>query len=253
MPQVQRLVITSTQIQNQQISLTPSQRHYLVRVLRLRAGDRFIAIHAETGDWWLAEQQGIDDLARLIEPIEIQTELAIAVTLLIAMPKTGMDDIVRQTTELGVAELVPVISDRTILKPSPNKLERWQRIAEEATEQSERQLVPTLHAPISFPQSLQTWSGAIAPSYLCSARGQSPHLLTQLQKQQRQAQKFSRLFIAIGPEGGWTEPELELAIASGYESVSLGQRILRAVTAPAAVMSLISAVVEADTTKTLQG
>lgn len=135
MPQLQRIAISPFQLQSGQISLTQQQQHYLGRVLRLREGDRFIAMDG-MGKWWLAQLTG--EQAQVLEPLEVQTELPVSITLMVALPKgNGFDEVVRCCTELGVACIAPVVSDRTLLNPSPQKLERWRRIAAEAAEQSE--------------------------------------------------------------------------------------------------------------------
>ncbi|MEB3336403.1 MAG: RsmE family RNA methyltransferase, partial [Leptolyngbyaceae bacterium] len=158
MTNLQRLAIAPTQIQAQQIILTADQQHYLSRVLRLRDGDLFIAMNGQ-GQWWLVELQGQSSEVRghILESIAVETELPATITLLVALPKgNGLDEVVRQATELGVTCIMPVISDRTLLQPSPQKLERWRRIAQEAAEQSERQVVPTILEPISFAESLKS-------------------------------------------------------------------------------------------------
>jgi 16S rRNA (uracil1498-N3)-methyltransferase len=232
MPQLQRLTISPDQIAAQEILLNAPQRHYLCNVLRLGQGDRFIAIDGQ-GNGWLASLDA--QSATLLEPVIAKTELPISVTLLIALPKNGMDDIVRQATELGVERIQPIISDRTILKPSAQKVDRWQRIAQEAAEQCERQVIPPVLPPLSWSAALQTESADTC--YLCEARGNHPHLLSQLQS----APLPSSIAIAIGTEGGWTEREIAAAITAGYQTVSLGDRILRAVTAPLVALSLIAA------------
>ncbi|NJO40499.1 MAG: 16S rRNA (uracil(1498)-N(3))-methyltransferase [Cyanobacteria bacterium CRU_2_1] len=248
MTQLQRLTIASSQLSDGQISLAREQQHYLSRVLRLRQGDRFIAIITMNGQghWWLAALSDDPSHAEILEPISVQTELPIAITLLMAMPKSGMDEIVRQATELGVTQILPVISDRTFLKPSPQKLDRWQRIAQEAAEQSERQIVPKILSPQSWAIALQTWNATHSTCYLCECRGNYPHLLTCLISPPHPPMPSSpRPFtLAIGPEGGWTDAEIEQAIAAGYQPVSLGSRILRAITAPIAALSLIASVFE---------
>lgn len=251
MAQLQRLTIALSQISHQQITLTPEQQHYLGRVLRLRKGDRFIALSGQ-GHEWLAELSEHLSEAQILKVVTTQTELSVAVTLLVALPKgNGMDEIVRQATELGVACIMPVISDRTLLNPSPQKLERWRRIAQEAAEQSERQIVPTILDSINFTASLQEQSGS--RRYLCVARGSVPHLLDCLQNASSQPDSTTSIVIATGPEGGWTEAEVTEAIAAGYQPVSLGDRVLRAVTAPIAALSLISAVLESEQVKSESG
>ena len=177
MSQLQRLTIVPHQIAEQQIQLTAPQRHYLHNVLRLRKGDRFIAIDGQ-GNGWLAGLNENASAAVLLEPVFANTELAVSVTLLIALPKSGMDDIVRQATELGVERILPIIGDRTVLKPSSQKGDRWQRIAQEAAEQCERQIIPQVFPPLSWSEALQTWNSTSATCYLCEARGNHPHLLS---------------------------------------------------------------------------
>ncbi|NJN85469.1 MAG: 16S rRNA (uracil(1498)-N(3))-methyltransferase [Leptolyngbyaceae cyanobacterium SL_7_1] len=240
-PQLQRIAITPAQQHDRHIDLNSQQIHYLSRVLRLKPGDRFIALNGQ-GQWWLAELAD-DTSATVLESIPIHTELSRSVILLVAMPKgNGMDDIVRQVTELGVATIVPLLSDRTLLHPSPHKLERWRRIAQEATEQSERQLIPTVTEPRSLGQAIETWNSETAHCYLCLARGSHPHLLGCLQT----AQPQTPIVLATGPEGGWTPTEVDQAIAASYQPVSLGKRVLRTLTAPAMALALIAARLESD-------
>ncbi|MEG4842369.1 RsmE family RNA methyltransferase [Microcoleus sp. B9-D4] len=286
MPQLQRLAITPPQICDRQIDLTREQQHYLNRVLRLQAGDRFIAMDGR-GHWWLAvlEAQETGLFASIAEEIAVNRELPVEVTLMAALPKgNAFDEVVRQATELGVASIVPVTSDRTLLKPSDQKVDRWRKIAAEAAEQSERQIVPTILEPVSFDVAVKDCGQKYR--YICVARGENRHLwdclLGNLEPPQppllrgeqdgatgfdppqppliRGEEEFDppqpplirgeeereelAIVIAVGPEGGWTEGEVKRAIELGFETVSLGSRILRAVTAPIVALSLVGAAFE---------
>jgi 16S rRNA (uracil1498-N3)-methyltransferase len=233
---VYRLVISPEQIQKQQITLDAQQQHYLLRVLRLGNGDRFIALDG-VGNAWLTEIKG--QSAQVIEALEMGTELPVSLTLITALPKgSGYEQIVRCCTELGVSNFIPVISDRTILKPSFSKVQRWRKIATEAAEQSERQIVPTIFEPVKFVTAIQNTSNTSTQAkYICVARGKIPSLWSCLQ-----TRNSSEIMIATGCEGGWTEIEIAEAIANGYQPVSLGDRILRAVTAPITASSLVMAI-----------
>lgn len=234
MSQLQRITIHPQQVQANQLLLTPQQQHYLLRVLRLRDGDKFIVMDG-MGKWWLARLQG--EQGEVLEPLEVKTELPVAITLMMALPKgNGFDEIVRCCTELGVTCIAPVLSDRTLLNPSHQKLERWQRIASEAAEQSERAVVPTILQPVAFNTAIKETTAT--HRYIGEARGDYPHLQQVINK------TANGIIIAIGPEGGWTNQELEIAIASGFQPISLGRRILRAVTAPIVAISLIAAYFE---------
>jgi 16S rRNA (uracil1498-N3)-methyltransferase len=272
MPQLQRLAITAPQICDRQIDLTREQQHYLNRVLRLQAGDRFIAMDGR-GHWWLAvlEARETGLFASIAEEIAVNMELPVEVTLMAALPKgNGFDEVVRQATELGVASIVPVTSDRTLLKPSAQKVDRWRRIAAEAAEQSERQIVPEILEPVSFEFAVKDCGQKYR--YICVARGKNRHLwdcVSGLEppqppllrgeqepeeppqppllrgEQEPEAERGElSIAIAVGPEGGWTDGEVERAIEFGFEPVSLGSRILRAVTAPMVALSLVGAAFE---------
>ena len=233
-----RLVIAPAQITLKEdlIDLDPQQLHYLLRVLRLEKGNRFIALDGR-GNSWIAEMG--NKSASIIESIELDTELPIALSLITALPRgNGYEQVIRCCTELGVSNFIPVISDRTVLKPSHNKVQRWRKIATEALEQSERQIVPTVFEPDKFISAIK--SNRFNPhKYICVARGNTPTLWNCLQNDPLQD-----TVIATGCEGGWTEKEIDLAVSSGFKPVSLGRRILRAVTAPIVVSSLVVAACE---------
>jgi 16S rRNA (uracil1498-N3)-methyltransferase len=162
---LQRIAIDPTQIYEQSIALTPAQHHYLTRVIRLQPGAQFQVIDG-TGNLYLAQVNSTNtEIASIITIIAshsdplISPELSPAITLICALPKgNNFDEIVRACTELGVTTILPAISDRTLLDPSPQKLQRWRKIAQEAAEQSERLTIPT----IAEAQSLQTIFGQIS-------------------------------------------------------------------------------------------
>ena len=115
---------------------------------------------------------------------------------------------------------------------------RWQRIAQEASEQCERGYVPGIAPPMPF----MDWiSGEPVPAgnYLCVARVNAPGLLTSVQALLSDSPQQS-IRVVIGPEGGWTSEEIAVAIAHGYQEISLGSGILRATTASLAALAIIS-------------
>lgn len=186
------------------------------------------------GHSWLAEFNA-QQPAQLLEFLVFETELPTSLILLAAPPKgNGFEQVVRQATELGVSQIIPLLSDRTLLQPSAQKLGRWRRITQEAAEQSQRQLIPELLEPVPFQQiqSLQA-----EQRYFCVTTS-APHLLT------LPIDPGAAVVIATGPEGGWTPAEIDQAIAARFQPVSLGQRILRAVTAPIVALSLLTAQLE---------
>lgn len=234
---VYRLVIDPQQQQGQFIHLAPQQQHYLRGVVRLQRGDRFLALNG-LGNSWLVEFK--DEYGLILEEIAENRELPYPVTLMVALPKgNGFDQVVRCCTELGVTTLIPLISERTLLNPSPHKVERWRKIALEASEQAERQRIPQILDVMSLPEAFQTVNLSNSCGYFCVTRQATEHLLLYLQ-----SHPPTPIILATGPEGGWTEEEVETAKAIGFRTVSLGSRILRAITAPIVALSLVSASLE---------
>ena len=241
MPQLQRLVIALSQCVDNTIFLTSEQQHYLTRVLRLKGGDRFLAICNQT--WWLAQLDLAQAKAQLLEPVPVQTELAQPLTLLAAVTKgQGFDEVVRTTTEMGVTTLIPLLTAHTVMTPSSGKLERWQRIATEAAEQSCRQRVPEILAPQSFTDALkliQSEPFVLQQRLICVTDQHGINLLKTIEKLPELG-----ILVMVGPEGGWTPAEQAAAISQGFLPVSLGRRVLRAVTASIAVVAVLSTYLE---------
>ena len=235
MSDLYRLVFDRAQQSVDTITLTKEQEHYLRKVLRLQNGDRFIAMNGR-GICWIAELKA--EKAQLLETIASKTELNVNLTLITALPKgNGYEQILRCGTELGVSQFIPVFSDRSLLKPSSNKVQRWRKIVNEAAEQAERAIVPQIVEPLPFGTAISELLTLKSDRYICVARGESPLLWSCLQTSLQ-----SEIVVATGAEGGWTEKEVKIARQYQFKAVSLGKSILRAVTAPIAVATLVNAV-----------
>ena len=235
-----RLVIDSQQRQENNLSLSPEQEHYLKRVLRLNPGDTFIVLDGK-GSSWLAQLEFKQGIATIIKSLSESNELSLSISLIVALPKgSGFEEIVRSCTELGVKTFIPVLSERTLLVPSLHKVQRWHKIAQEASEQSERQIVPKILDPVDLTTALARLNLEEVRAYLSVTRLECPHLAQSL----LDFPALDSLIIAIGPEGGWTEKEIEQFISIGFKTVSLGGRILRTITAPLVAVSLVLALLK---------
>jgi len=257
--QIEQIDFDSVRKINLIINLTLEQQNYLYKVLRLKTGAEFIALNGRGMTWRaiLAAEIGQAKILEQISPNSvlnsaINPELQIDLTLAIAMPKgNGMEDVIRQATELGVSSIMPMWSDRTAIRPHTNigatKQERWLKIAQEISEQSDRVYVPDIHEPQTFIDVLTEFNDSQSHSppgkYICVTTKPHPHLLDSLLKLDGLP---SKIVVLTGAEGGWTDTEMALAIAHNFQPVSLGDRVLAAVTAPVVALSIFTAVIESQ-------
>lgn len=159
------------------------------------------------------------------------------VTLIIPLLKeTKMDLIMQKATELGVSKIIPIETERSVIKIDNNKFEkkreRWQKICKEASEQSKRINIPIVEKIASF-DTLKTLEGV---KLVCSTTEKQKKLKNILQTQD----KCAKLVLAIGPEGGFTALEENTFVSCGFEKVSLGNRIMRVETVPLFLLSIIN-------------
>jgi 16S rRNA (uracil1498-N3)-methyltransferase len=157
------------------------------------------------------------------------------VTLAVALLKNAsrFDVLVEKTTEIGVASIVPLVTERTIGRHA--KVDRWQKLALAAMKQSGRSLLPTVHSPRQFTEFVSTPMEADL-RLLPDEQHQEPLIVEAVPRS-----AFASALLCIGPEGGFTEDEVTLARASGFVVVSLGPRRLRSETAAiVAVASILT-------------
>ena len=223
------------------VTLPAAQAHYVARVLRLRAGDTIAAFDGAGHEWHLRliRVSGKQVQAEIIDSQFAETMALAPVILGQAVPKsTKMDLIVEKCSELGLTTLVPLYTARTVARETPERLPariaRWQRIAEAAAKQCGRHTLLDVQAPQSLADFCQHYHTATA-KLLCW-EGERQGGIRQLLESRREADSY---VVLIGPEGGWTDTEVDLARAHGFVPVSLGPRILRTETAAMAITSLI--------------
>jgi len=145
-----------------------------------------------------------------------------------------MEWALEKLTELGVARIHPMIATRTethLAKAADKRLERWRRIAREASQQSRRLAAPEISAPASLKNAIAVVEGC---RIVLSEYEESISLKSAL------AERIPPLALAFGPEGGWTQKEAELFREAGWTSTSLGNTILRAETAAIAAVAACS-------------
>ncbi len=219
--------------------LLPAGAARHVQVLRLQPGDA-LTLFDGSGPEWRAEVTAMgrsEVRVSLIAAEQPARELARAVTLAVVMPANDrMDFLVEKASELGAAVLQPLVSERSVLRLAGERADKkrshWQGVAIAAAEQCGR-TVPMRIEPVL---SLPAWLGALpAPAGdewrgLLSPRAASPLA----------ALALTRALFLSGPEGGLSDAEEAAACARGFSAVTLGPRVLRADTAPLAVLSWLA-------------
>jgi len=227
-------------------SLIGAQAEHLARVLRAQPGMQ-AEIVAEGRVYRAAiASVSVDEVAfTLLE--EIAAEAALPITLLLAIFKFDrMEWAIEKATELGVASIVPVIARRTekhLAEAAGKRVERWRRLAHEAAKQSRRADLPAIEDPIALTARLQQPSAA--KQILLAEDERNVTLRQRIETALASAATELPAFeLAIGPEGGWTSDELSLFAKHGWQSASLGPRILRAETAAIAALAVTSALLD---------
>src|SRR3989339_275533 len=225
-----RLFVPATQLPR----IIGDDVHYLKAVMRLKPGDE-LEIFDGTGKIHLAKIESFEAdeiLCRLLSWRLADSELPCQITLAQALPKgQKMDFIIEKGTELGVHQIIPLLTERTIAQKA--KPGRWQKLAKEAAEQSGRAIVPTIKETLEFAGLLRqanSYQLAIIPWELERKTTLRDILTTKPPK---------NILIVIGPEGGFSQAEISAALAAGIIPVSLGKRILRTETAALATLAVL--------------
>lgn len=218
--------------------ITGSDVHYIKDVLRLKANDQLELLDG-CGTIYLAKIVELNKetvVCQIISGQQDSLNLKVKVTIAQALPKAAkMDLIIQKSTELGVSQIIPMLSERCVAKKA--KLGRWQKIAKEASEQCGRADLPAITELQSFAQVLsqgKNFDLALIPWEL-----EKTITLKQVLKNLT-AEKPLTLLIVIGPEGGFSQQEVEQAKAHAFTSVSLGPRILRTETVALNLLSIIN-------------
>jgi 16S rRNA (uracil1498-N3)-methyltransferase len=226
----------------QRLSLAPGAARHLTRVLRLGRGDALTVFNGQGGEYpaEIVAAHAEELTIALGGHRALERESPLAITLAQGISRgERMDLVLQKATELGVAQLVPLLSERSVVRldalKSQRKLNHWRAIAVAACEQSGRNHLPQIAAPVALADFLRAAGEAPEPQGLTrlllspdAARG-----IEEIEDRPR------ALTVLIGPEGGFTEEERAQALAAGFAAVRLGPRVLRTETAAIAALALL--------------
>lgn len=217
-------------------ALVGEHADHLSRVLRARVGQEFDIATGEN-----LRRGRVTSITSTRIEFDLGEEISAAslseITLILAIFKFDrMEWAIEKCTELGVAQIVPLIARRTdshLAVASAKRVERWQRIALQASEQSRRPTPPVIAAPTRLSEALNLQ----ASLRIVLAESEDQTLLRDILKPQTPS---DGIVLAVGPEGGWTADELQLFQQSRWTSASLGNTILRAETAAIAATAIVA-------------
>lgn len=212
-----------------------------VQVLRLQPGDVITLFNGEGGEFdATVTRMGRSDVdVEVGAHLLLEREAARAVHLLAGITANErMDWLVEKATELGVASITPLMAERSVLKlkgeRADKKLAHWQGVAVAAAEQCGRNRVPTIHPAVNLKEWLAQPKGDGQRWVLSLAQGTQPLAAVYTSTQP--------VVVLSGPEGGLAPAEEAAALAAGFQPVTLGPRVLRAETAPLALLSALTVV-----------
>ena len=235
--------IKNNQVNIETISIVGDDVKHIRNVLRHKVNDE-LEVCDESGVRYLTKIRDFlenEILLDIIEQSDKNTEMPVKIDLYQGLPKSDkMDLIVQKTTELGVSTIIPVMTDRVIVKLEKGnenkKIERWNKIAAEAAKQSGRQLIPIVENVVNLEkivENLSKYDIVIVP-FECEKDSTLKNILKNVKN------KIENIAVVIGPEGGFSEKDIEiLEKAPNVEKVSLGKRILRIETAGLATLAML--------------
>ena len=229
-------------IKGPRIVITDSEAHHLAHVMRASCGD-MLTLFDGSGAEFLAEVARVGrkevELA-ILERVEADRELPVRIALAVSLPKGDRQKwLVEKAVELGVAAIVPLITKRSVARPSATSLTRLRRTVIEASKQCGRNRLMEIAEPKAWNDFVQ--ETADTPYRFVAHPGEGvSHLPTPNVLGQETSPK-QNILAAIGPEGGFDDDEIGLATAAGWHTIGLGRRILRIETAAILLAGMISA------------
>lgn len=232
---MRRFFVTPEAVQGNTISFDGELAYHMGKVLRLTVGEQVTVCTGDGAAYVVKLQQFSKNSIGgvILQRLENQQETAVQVVLYQGMPKGDkLELIIQKCTELGVSAVVPIETSRSVVRldssKAAKKIERWQKIAQEASQQSKRVQVPAIGPYLQWKPFLQRLQQEAGLTVIFWEDEQTQGLKQLLQQLPQQPQKIN---LVVGPEGGLSAEEVEQLRQAGAVSASLGKRILRTETA----------------------
>jgi 16S rRNA (uracil1498-N3)-methyltransferase len=233
---------SAERITGEQAMLADSEAHHLLHVMRISAGDR-VTLFDGSGAEFVAEvvapRRSQVELA-ILSRTEIDCELDFPLIVGVALPKGDRQKwLVEKLTELGVSKLVPLITERSVAEPKPASRVRLEQAVIKASKQCGRNLLMEIAVAKSWEEFVRNSRDSAGPDTHCMIAHPGGEPMVDFQ-----VRLHGVKVLAVGPEGGFAEHEVDVAVKQGWQVVSLGRRILRVETA---ALALVCAVAQPST------
>ena len=221
---------------NKNLDLLESDYHHIKNVMRMKITDKIKVVYESVT--YLCEITDIEDVKFKIISEEKSNNDNVKISIAFGLIKEQkLDYLFQKGTEIGISEFIPVNMIRSVVKIDSNKedkkLDRWNKILKEASEQSFRSNIPNL-------TNIKNIKDLINLDFdlklICSLNENTQNIKKILQKNN----KYDKILLVVGPEGGFDLKEENLLIQNGFKSISLGDTVLRAETAPIVASSMIN-------------
>lgn len=243
-----RFYVEPSQISDNVIRITGSDVNHIRNVLRMKQGEEIVICNGQGKDCYcIISRVSENEILASIESVqETGSELPAKITLFQGLPKQEkMELIIQKAVELGVTEIVPVMTRRVIVKlddkkKEAKKLERWQAIAEGASKQSGRGIISKIRPVMNYQEAVRE-AGKLELSLIPYENAKGMDFTREIM---HRLKEYKSIGLLIGPEGGFEESEIELAIANKINPITLGRRILRTETAGLAALSMMVLVLD---------
>ncbi|MBI9049410.1 MAG: 16S rRNA (uracil(1498)-N(3))-methyltransferase [Anaerolineaceae bacterium] len=215
--------------------------HQIKRVLRLRDGD-LVNVLDDQGNIFETQIKILESEVHgeILSRQRSKAEPAVSLSLYIGLTqREKFEWILQKGTEIGVSRFVPFISERSLVQKTAaveKKSQRWQKIIQEAAEQSKRGKIPVLDEAHSFNQAVEN---AVDECQICLIPWEETHQNSLKTALDGTAGGCSSIAVMIGPEGGFSSDEVHFATIKGFQAITLGKRILRMETAAVAAAAMI--------------
>ncbi|WP_124065968.1 16S rRNA (uracil(1498)-N(3))-methyltransferase [Clostridium sp. E02] len=235
--------VQQDQISKEQITITGTDVNHIKNVLRMGAGETVLISNGVDKDYYckIISVSSNEVITQILSVKEESTELPARLILFQGLPKSDkMELIIQKAVELGVYEVIPVETKRTVVKLDKKKEEskrrRWQAVSESAAKQSGRIMIPNVNAVLSFREAIaysKELDMVLIPFEHAKGMVETKEVLSHIKP-------GMRVGIFIGPEGGFEDSEVLFAQDNGVKEITLGKRILRTETAGMAILSVLA-------------